>query len=428
LLSSYHTMSHFRILIGISIFWLPLSLLLDGLTVLVLPAHLLSITDSAKTATRQGLITFVGLLAAMLIQPVAGLYSDRIHRQWGRWPFLTAASALAIVALVLFGISSQFLTILVTFTLVQMAASAAQAAQQGFLPDLIPRQRRGIASGLKNFMDIAGATIAFVVLGQLLAGGHTWPALIAIGLVILLFLPVIALLVRERLSIEPDARPVPRLADVFRLDVHQHRAFLGVVLARFLFLLGTYAIGRFMLLFVSERLGLDVGGSSEQTASLLAVLTLMTALAALPGGWAADRFGRVPLMLLGATISAIGAILFGMAGSILQMLLFGTLLAIGSAAFSTGNWALAADLAPRGEAARFLALANLGTAGAAALAGLFGLLIDLANRLDAGAGFTALFAAAAIAFIASVLVVRWIVVPAQQNVVAEASISPPAPS
>jgi hypothetical protein len=66
-------MSHFRILIGISIFWLPLSLLFDGLTGLVLPAHLLSITDSAQTATRQGLITFVGLLAAMLIQPVAGL-------------------------------------------------------------------------------------------------------------------------------------------------------------------------------------------------------------------------------------------------------------------------------------------------------------------------------------------------------------------
>jgi hypothetical protein len=104
----------------------------------------------------------------------------------------------------------------------------------------------------------------------------------------------------------------------------------------------------------------------------------MTALAALPGGWAADRFGRVPRMLL------------GMASSALQMLLFGTLLALGSAAFSTSNWALAADLALQGESARFLGLANLGTAGAAALAGLFGLLIDLGNGLEAGAGFCAL--------------------------------------
>jgi MFS family permease len=421
-------MSHFRVLIGISIFWLPLSLLFDGLTVLVLPAHLLAITDGAQTATKQGLITFVGLLAAMLIQPVAGLYSDRIHTQWGRWPFLATASGMSIVALILFGISNHFLTILVTFTLVQMAASAAQAAQQGFLPDLIPGQRRGTASGLKNFMDITGATIAFIALGQLLAGGRIWPALIAMGLVVLLFLPVIALLVRERPPVEPAVRPAHRLADIFRLDVRQHRAFVGVVLARFLFLLGTYGIGRFMLLFVSARLGLDVGGSSEQTGSLLAALTLMTALAALPGGWAVDRFGRVSLMLLGATVSAVGAILFGMAGSALQMLLFGTLLALGSAAFSTGNWALAADLAPKGEAARFLALANFGTAGAAALAGLFGLLIDLGNRLEAGAGFTALFAATTIAFVGSALVVRWVVVPAQQDVVSEASISPPASS
>jgi MFS family permease len=80
-------MSRFRVLISISVFWLPLSLLFDGLTVLVLPAHLLATTDGAQIATRQGLITFVGLLAAMLIQPVAGVYSDRIHRQWGPLAF-----------------------------------------------------------------------------------------------------------------------------------------------------------------------------------------------------------------------------------------------------------------------------------------------------------------------------------------------------
>jgi hypothetical protein len=70
----------------------------------------------------------------------------------------------------------------------------------------------------------------------------------------------------------------------------------------------------------------------------------------------------------------------------------------------------------------------LGTAGAAASAGLFGLLVDLGNGLADGAGFTALFAAAAIAFVASAFVVRWMVVPAQQNVTSEASLFPPAPS
>jgi hypothetical protein len=44
--------------------------------------------------------------------------------------------------------------------LVQVAASVAQAAQQGFIPDVVPPERRGTASGLKGFMDVGGALLA----------------------------------------------------------------------------------------------------------------------------------------------------------------------------------------------------------------------------------------------------------------------------
>jgi hypothetical protein len=81
-------------------------------------------------------------------------------------------------------------------------------------------------------------------------------------------------------------------------------------------------------------------------------------------------------------------------------------MALGSAAFSAANWALTADLAPPAEAARFLGLANLGTAGAAAAAGLFGPLVDWANGRDQGAGYTALFALATVAFVASMAPLR----------------------
>lgn len=80
-------------------------------------------------------------------------------------------------------------------------------------------------------------------------------------------------------------------------------------------------------------------------------------------------------------------------------------MAVGSALFGVAIWATLVDLAPGTEAARYLGIANIGTAGAAAAAGLFGLLIDATDALAPGSGYLALFGAAAVAFAAGGLIV-----------------------
>src|SRR5512135_986524 len=66
-----------RLLFGISIFWLALSVLSDGINTLVLPLQVSGTASQNNQATILGLLTFVGLLAGALIQPVAGAFSDR---------------------------------------------------------------------------------------------------------------------------------------------------------------------------------------------------------------------------------------------------------------------------------------------------------------------------------------------------------------
>jgi len=61
-----------RLLAGISLFWLPLSMLSDGLTALVLPSQLGRLVDESARASTLGLLSFGGLLLAMLVQPLAG--------------------------------------------------------------------------------------------------------------------------------------------------------------------------------------------------------------------------------------------------------------------------------------------------------------------------------------------------------------------
>jgi Na+/melibiose symporter-like transporter len=203
----------------------------------------------------------------------------------------------------------------VGYVLIQVAASGAQAAQQGFLPDRVATGWRGTAAGVKLFMDLGGALLGFIVLGQLFGAGQTTAALLTIGgVVVVTFLLTVAL-VREPSQAAAPGWGRVSLVDAFQLDLRRHRAFVWLVASRFLFLLGTYIVGRFLLFFVTDRLGLDPGRATKEAGSLLAALTLLTVALSLPAGWAADRLGRVPLMLAGAIVSALGALLLIGAGS-----------------------------------------------------------------------------------------------------------------
>jgi MFS family permease len=394
-------MRRLRLLFGISIFWLGLSMLSDGITTLVLPSQLLSLTDEASRATTLGLLTFAGLLLAMLIQPIAGTLSDRMRPRWGRRGSLALAVALVLVSLAALGIAPGLIGLGLAFVLVQVAASVAQASQQGFIPDLVPSHARGTASGFKGLMDIGGALVGFALLGQLLEGGQTGPALLALAAVIVLTFLLTVALVREPTN---PATPISRrvtVADAFRLDFRQHRAFVRLVACRFLFLLGAYAVSRFWLFFIVDRLRLDPEDATGEAGMLLASLALVTVIASIPAGWAADRFGRLPLMLSGVALSVAGVLLLIIADNPLSIFLFGGLMALGTAAFSGANWAMTADLVPTNESARFFGLANIGTAGAAAVAGLSGPLVDWANGAQPGLGYTTLFLFAAGMFAAS---------------------------
>jgi MFS family permease len=197
---------------------------------------------------------------------------------------------------------------------------------------------------------------------------------------------------------------------------------LPLVAARFFFLVGIYAVGRFLLLFVAERMGLRPDAAAEQAGTALALLAVITVVASLPSGWLADRVGRRALMLAGGAFAAVGIALLPAAGSMPAILAFGALMALGTAAFNAASWAALTDLTPRADAGRLLGLANFGTAGAAAAAGAFGLLIDAGNSGGATNGYLLAFEiAAACTLLGGVLAWRLVLHPTPTLVPAEVS-------
>lgn len=387
-------------LTGISLFWLVLSILSDGMNTLLLPERLLRLGGTQGPATQLGLLTFVGIVAGMLIQPIAGAWSDRLRPRWGRKGVLAIGTVMVIGALAVFGFSTRLVGLAIGFLLVQISLSIIQSAQQGFIPDQVPAADRGLASGVKSFMDIGGAMLGFVLLGQVLGSGQPGLAVLIMAVMTLVAMALTALLVREpRNRVVTNERSVKPWQAAFSIDLQRSPQFIWLVISRFFFLLGTYAVGRFLLLFVASRLGLEPEQASEAAGNLLAGLALVTVIFAPLGGWAADRIGRKPFMLFGALVSAAGAGGYIFAASMSQIFWFGCLLSLGSAAFTSANWAMTADIVPKDEAARYFGIANFGTAGAAAAAGLLGPLVDANNRISPGGGFSVLFLAAAAAFV-----------------------------
>src|SRR5215207_10337072 len=229
-----------RLLFGISIFWLALSVLSDGVNTLILPLQLGMLASQNNQATLLGLLTFFGLLAGALVQPIAGAFSDRLQPLLGRKGFIGIGLILSLASLFIFAAFQSILGIMAGYLAIQVSASIAQAGQQGLIPDLVKENRRGLASGLKGFMDLTGAMLGFVILGQLLGSGRSLLAIGLIGAILVFAYLLTALLTPEDKPTKggSDRIDIPPLAKLFHLDFSHPTAFLRLILARFLFLLG----------------------------------------------------------------------------------------------------------------------------------------------------------------------------------------------
>lgn len=367
-----------RAALGVSVGWVGISMIGDGVPALLLPHRLLSggVTD----ATTLGVTSLLGIALAAAVQPFAGRWSDRV----GRLPVIGIGASIATAGLLTL-VATPAVTIGAVVTLA--GASVAQAGYQPMLPDRLPPRWRGRAGGLKSAFDVGGAMLAFVLLGALVGAGEPVLAGLALAAVLGIGFALSWLLAGR------GSPPV----DAVESRGETGSSLLRVVAARFLFLLGIYAVGRFLLLFVADRFGLTPDAAAAEAGMALASLALVTVAASLPAGWLADRIGRRALMVGGGLVGGAGIALLPAADSMVALIAAGSLMAIGSAAFGSASWALLADLSPAPRAGGALGLANLGTAGAAAAAGGFGAIIDVS-------GFGAAFALAAACSVAGAIV------------------------
>ena len=381
--------------VKISIFAAALSLLWPSLHSIIIPLRLLDFAPDAQKNTYLGLLTFVGSLIAVFVQPLAGAVSDRFGSRWGRRrPFIFVGTLLALLFLPSIGISGSFLFLLIGYCLLQVATNIAQGPFQAFIPDMVPQGRRGVASGAKGLAEILGG-VAFLRLVAYFMDNYTtsgsdiwlWASIGFLGLMLLAAMIATVLTVKEQPSSstgEPSA--LKTLAGAYKIDVKGNPGFIWFLVSRLFILMAMVVLQTFALYFIIDVI--DHPNPAGVAADLLITVGVFLILAVYPAGQLSDRFGRKPVILFSGFVGIAGILVLLVSRSYVGTLVCGGLLGLSAGAFLSTNWALATDLVPAGEEARYLGLTNIATAGAGALARLIGPLIDFFNNRQSGLGYS----------------------------------------
>ena len=153
----------------ITIFGFAMTALWSSLHSIILPLRIIEFVPEAQKATYLGLLTFTGLLLAIAVQPIAGLASDRSGSRWGRRrPFVLIGGMLTLSFLPGIGLAGSLAILFTIYYLLQASANTALGPYQAFIPDLVPAGKRGLASGVKNLVDILGGITFVWLVGQLM--------------------------------------------------------------------------------------------------------------------------------------------------------------------------------------------------------------------------------------------------------------------
>jgi MFS family permease len=294
----------------------------------------------------------------------------------------------------------------------QITSNIAHGPAQGLLPDEVPAEQLGMASGIKTAMDMFGIIISSLLMGFLITAKNADPTKSVLAIIgfMVLFGGITLLGAHEKAQTPPQENQFVLLKGlikkVFNFNAEGDKSYWWLIFSRFLFLVGIYGFQSFAQYFIRDKFPQEnpIAFTQMVMATFVVVLIIFSLLA----GFLGDRYGRKRIHIVSGFIGAIGAILLIFAVTPVQLILFGSVMGMGLGIFMSTNWAMANQMAPAAEAGKYMGLTNLATAGSAAVARLEGPMIDGFNNAAPGLliGWTVLFALSAVLMLCSSLAMR----------------------
>ena len=330
----------------------------------LLPQQVERIAPADKEAML-AVVTGLGALAAVLVNPLAGALSDRTclrlaGREFGRRHVWTAGGAvLGALALVLLARQQTIAGVALGWVAAQVCFNAMLASLTAAIPDRVPVVQRGGVSGWVGIPQALGLVVGAVLVTTLVRGTLAGYAVIALA-VLLLSLPFALLTADDPL---PRAhRPALRLRELAAsmwIDPRRHPDFAWAWITRFLVQIGNALGTLYLLYFLTD----GVRHPDPEGALLVLILlyTLGMILTAVVAGRLSDRSGRRKVFVItSGVVMAVAALLLAAAPVWSMAIVAALLLGAGYGVYLSVDAALITEVLPRAtDRAKDLGVINI---------------------------------------------------------------------
>ncbi len=282
-------------------------------------------------ASATGAIMGIDNLAAIIILPMIGIWSDRIRTPIGRrYPFILSAAPLAALAFIampiaaglikpelngtIAGNTGAFSLFMIATAVVLLAMAILRTPVISLMPDLIPSPLRSKANGVINFMGGVGFIIGSFGLALLFDIKPIYPFIggsaILILAVVLLYAttkePIVDDLPHpeEHLQSEEE-QAVGALKGVSVVPKKYRKSLFSLLAAIFLLFVAYEGIGTFFTSYAINELGVSEGFAP----TLFGLAGVTFILFTIPAGFIGAKFGRRKTIIAGILLFGIDMML-----------------------------------------------------------------------------------------------------------------------
>ena len=218
-----------------------------------------------------------GAFVSLFANPLFGMLSDKTRGRlatWGRRrPYILFGTLVNVVGLIWMALSRDILSLAAAYVLVQFSSNAATAPFHALLPDVVPSEQRGLASGVMGLLSIVGAIGGASVASFFIDANQPLPQYVlglwityGIIIAVLLALMLVTIFsVKERMSFSDPGAEQKEATGESSPSVHHPWFSRSVISTIFWTLITAGAAWSLMALWNTLNLaGMQIGGGIQQ--------------------------------------------------------------------------------------------------------------------------------------------------------------------
>ena len=397
---------------ALSAFWFGSNFLFIPLTTVLVQSQVDMVVAKGSQNTAIGFAIGVGGILAVAVPPLVGAWSDRLNSRFGRRrPIMVAGTLLTIPGLVLLMTAGTYPQIVIGYVIVQFFFNAAQAAYAGIIPDVVPAQQFGKASGFLATMTQLGIGTGLGVTSVM--GSNRAIYLVFIAVILITLIPTIWAARNEGLTpIAPHPkRSMNDAVREFLRPLHEGD-FAWVVFTRLMISAGITAVLYNLHNYFRDVVLTSATNPDSFTSNWLLVVVATALPFGFFGGMFSDRWHRRKVFVyLSGGAQAFVAIVFIVfyPTSIPLVFTLGIAYGVGYGLYFAVDWALACDTLPdKNQSAKDMGLFHIALTLPQAVIPFFGgpLIDSLNNSLHGNAGYRVVFSSAVVFLFLGTILVR----------------------